>query len=182
MPKVVTREPMSVLERSFVPEIIRGLSTTIKHFFHAASGQNYHEKQHLWFLNKGNVTYNYPEDVRTYPKRYRGQHRLMLREDGNVRCVACMCCSTICPANCIHITAAESDDPSVEKYPASFVIDELRCIFCGFCVEACPCDAIRMDTGLHVQPFLDRNNAYYGRDILMELGELSVAIQGGDKS
>ncbi len=179
MAKVVKFPEMNALERSFVPEIVRGLGVTMKHFFRALAGTNYHEKRDAWFLNEGNVTYRYPEVKRTYPKRYRGQHRLMLREDGNVRCVACMCCSTVCPANCIHITAAEHDDPTIEKYPASFVIDELRCIFCGFCVEACPCDAIRMDSGNHVPPFINRTEAFYGRDLLMELGELSAAVPGG---
>lgn len=179
MAKIVKKRKMNFLERSYVPEIVKGLGVTVKQFFRAASGKNYHDQQHVWFLNRGNVTYEYPEVKRVYPSRYRGRHRLMLRDNGDVRCVACMCCSTVCPANCIHITAAEHDDPTVEKYPTAFIIDELRCIFCGFCVEACPCDAIRMDTGLHVEPFADRNDAYYGRDLLMELGELSAAVQGG---
>jgi NADH-quinone oxidoreductase subunit I len=91
-----------------------------------------------------------------------------------------MCCSTICPADCIHIEAAEHDDPSIEKYPETFVIDELRCIVCGLCVEACPCDAIRMDSGVHIHPFTDREDSFYERDLLMELGGPSVAEQGGE--
>lgn len=177
--KVVKQQKMSFLERSYVPEILKGLGVSLRQFFRAATGKNYYDNQDDWFLNKGNVTYQYPENPKTYPARYRGQHRLMVREDGNVRCVACMCCSTVCPANCIHITAAEHDDPSIEKYPTSFVIDELRCIFCGFCVEACPCDAIRMDSGTHVKSFYDRNHAYFNRDLLMEKGTVSAATQGG---
>ena len=200
MTKVVKQEKMTFLERSYVPEILKGLGVTLKQFFRAATGKNYRDKQDAWFLNEGNVTYSYPEDPKPYPERYRGHHRLMLREDGNVRCVACMCCSTICPANCIHITAAEHDDPAIEKYPLSFVIDELRCVFCGFCVEACPCDAIRMDTRVHVAPYLERNDAYIHRNLLMnldahlgeqgrereraivsELSKLSAATQGGER-
>ena len=33
-----------------------------------------------------------------------------------------------------------------EKYPQSFVLDELRCIYCGMCEEACPVDAIELTT------------------------------------
>jgi len=192
--KVVQQEKMSFLERSYVPEILRGLGVTIKHFFKATTGKNYRNEEtgaarDAWYLNKGNVTYQYPEHGKPYyPERYRGQHRLMLRENGNVRCVACMCCSTICPANCIHITAAEHDDPTIEKYPTAFIIDELRCIFCGFCVEACPCDAIRMDSGAHVKPFYDRNMAYFNRDLLMDVSRvaginpISAAVQGGENN
>ena len=38
----------------------------------------------------------------------------------------------------------ESPWPDREKYPQTFVIDELRCIFCGMCEEACPVDAIEL--------------------------------------
>ena len=92
-------------------------------------------------------TVQYPEEKVTYPERFRGLHRLMLRDDGAVRCVACMCCPTVCPAHCITIIPEESDSKGIEKRPAMFEIDELRCVVCGLCVEACPCDAIRMDTG-----------------------------------
>ena len=112
------------------------------------------------------VTISYPEEKRVYPERFRGVHRLTHRTDGSPRCVACLCCSTACPAQCIHIEAAEygADDPrhGYERYPKVFVIDELRCIFCGYCVEACPCDAIRMDTGVHAPAVDFRGDSILG--------------------
>jgi NADH-quinone oxidoreductase subunit I len=91
-------------------------------------------------------TMSYPEIVTKVPYNYRGKHRLMKRPDGEPRCVACMMCSTACPARCIHIEATNSDDPRIEKKPAKFEIDWLVCVYCGLCEEACPVDAIRMDT------------------------------------
>lgn len=177
--KQVERNPRTFWERTYVPEIAKGLAVTIGNFLGNLSPKK---------EDRTTFTVQYPEQTRDrfdgtpgYPERYRGLHRLMLRDDGQVRCVACMCCSTICPANCIHIEAAEHDDPEIEKYPRIFVIDELRCIVCGLCVEACPCDAIRMDSGVHIPVFGERGQAFLSRDLLMERGTLSVAKQGGER-
>jgi NADH-quinone oxidoreductase subunit I len=125
-------------------------------------------------------TVQYPEEKVKYPERFRGLHRLMLRDDGAVRCVACMCCPTVCPAHCITIIPEESDSKGIEKRPAVFEIDELRCVVCGLCVEACPCDAIRMDTGEHARPVEDRANAIETKESMMARGIRSIAKQGGE--
>ena len=39
------------------------------------------------------------------------------------------------------------DDPNWadrDKFPKSFVIDQLKCIYCGMCEEACPVDSIEL--------------------------------------
>jgi NADH-quinone oxidoreductase subunit I len=134
MARTVPRPEMTLAEKAYVPEIIKGLAVTMRH------------------LLKGLVrpeslpVGNYPEVQPDIPRDYRSRHRLMKRPDGEPRCVACFMCSTACPANCIHIEATESSDPRIEKKPAKFEIDLLVCVFCGLCAEACPVDAIRMDT------------------------------------
>lgn len=131
-------------------------------------------------------TIQYPEEKTHYPERFRGLHRLMQRDDGAVRCVACMLCPTVCPAHCITIVPAEADDQGVEKKPAVFEIDELRCVVCGLCVEACPCDAIRMDSGMHAKPVEHRGDAIMTREKLLDLSKqvgkdpASTATQGGE--
>ena len=160
MAKLVPKPDMTLAESVYFPEIGRGLAFTIKKFF-----------KNTMSSDSEIVTVMYPEEKREYPERFRGIHRLMHRADGSPRCVACLCCSTACPAQCIHIEPAEYEagDPKhgYERYPKAFVIDELRCIFCGYCVEACPCDAIRMDSGMHMPPSTSRDHFLYDKETLM---------------
>lgn len=174
-------------ETSFLAATAKGMGVTLKHFARnlflplrkassrAKAGAPVDEK---W---KNEIeTVQYPEEKVAYPERFRGLHRLMLREDGAVRCVACMCCPTVCPAHCITIVPAETDNMGIEKKPAVFEIDELRCVVCGLCVEACPCDAIRMDTGDHAKPVEDRADAVESLDSMLARGIKSSAKQGGE--
>ncbi|MDO9172789.1 MAG: NADH-quinone oxidoreductase subunit I [bacterium] len=146
---------MTLGERLYLGEIFRGLGITIRHVIRN-------------LLHTGDLpTVQYPEERRAYSERFRGRHRLMKREDGTPRCVACMMCSTACPADCIHIVAEEHPDPAIEKAPASFEIDLLRCVYCGLCEEACPCDAIRMDTGIYDLAADSREKFWVDKDFLL---------------
>lgn len=153
---VIDRGPkLTLWERMYIPEVVRGLSITASHFF-----------KNLIHIDR-RMTVEYPEQKQKIPAGYRAEHRLMLRPDGQVRCTACMCCATICPSDCIEIVAEESNDKSIEKKPAVFTINMLRCVFCGLCVEACPCDAIRMDTGKYENSQYTRADFIYDKAKLM---------------
>jgi NADH-quinone oxidoreductase subunit I len=171
--KVVNRPQRNGTVQSYVPEIAKGLLITAKHFFENTKEMALGQRPDpvLESVDEGINTVSYPEQRRPYAERFRGQHRLMQRADSSPRCVACLCCSTACPAQCIHIEPAEYPEGDArrgyERYPARFVIDELRCIFCGYCVEACPCDAIRMDTGMHAVPYDSREQFIYEKDLLL---------------
>ena len=153
--------PLDLRERMFFPEVIRGIGTLAGHFlknlFFSRDANPDILARPRGFARSDNVTLQYPEEKAPYPPGYRGLHRLVPREDGSPRCVACYMCATACPAQCIYIEAGEVAGDPIEKYPVKFVIDELRCVVCGFCVEACPKDAIRMDTGEHAPPSLERH-------------------------
>ena len=124
----VEEPKIGLLEQLYIPAIVEGLQTTVKHML------------------KPKLTTQFPEEKPKLPANYRGVHRLNRDEQGRVKCVACYMCSTACPAHCIDIVAAPSPWPDREKYPETFVIDELRCIYCGMCEEACPVDAIELTT------------------------------------
>jgi len=161
--------------QSFLPEVARGIAVSMKHFFHNTKEllKNDRPDPVTERLDDGITTISYPEQKRPYPERFRGLHRLTQREDGAPRCVACLCCSTACPAQCIYIEAGEypvgDKRRGYERFPVKFVVDELRCIFCGYCVEACPCDAIRMDTGVHAVPYDSRDQFIFKKDLLLSI-------------
>ena len=141
----VRRPEYSFKEEIYLIEVWKGLLITTRHLLvnlyrhiRIALGQG---------GPAGAVTLQYPDDPQWTAKRSRTRHRLLKREDGTPRCVACMLCETVCPAKCIYIQAENSPDVMIEKRAKSFSIDLGMCVFCGYCVEACPEDAIRMDTG-----------------------------------
>ena len=125
--KVIPTPKLGLLERLYIPEIIKGLKTTLMHI-----------------LRFNPVTVQYPEEVKELPPRYRGLHILPADDKGEIRCVACKLCEVACPTQAISIVAEPADDYGIERRPKVYNIDFMRCVFCGFCVEACPCDALRM--------------------------------------
>jgi NADH-quinone oxidoreductase subunit I len=155
-------QQMSWWERSYLFEIVRGLSVT---------GGVFLTNMWRWMtFRKGALTTYYPEEKRPdYARRNRGKHVLTQRPDGRPQCVACNMCATVCPAKVIEIEAAlDPHDPIHPKYPARFEIDYSRCIFCGLCVEACPEDAIRMVEDIPDLPGSDRQHMWLSIDELLQ--------------
>ena len=152
----VEEPKLGLLEKSYLPAVLAGLGVTAKHF-----------------LSK-KVTVQCPEQRYEPPDpiNYRGVHRLNRDEQGRVKCVACFLCATACPAHCIDIVGTESPWPDREKYPESFVLDELRCIYCGMCEEACPVDAIEL-TSLYDLTGQSREEMVFDKEKLLSVYDMT---------
>jgi NADH-quinone oxidoreductase chain I len=127
--------------------LLQGLRLTLKYFF------------------SKKVTLQYPEEKWAVAPRWRGRHVLTRHPSGKIRCVACMLCATVCPAECISIVAAA--EPDNRKYPESYVLDLGRCIFCGYCVEVCPREAIEMTTAYELSEY-SREDLILTKEMLLE--------------
>ena len=138
---IIRRHELSLLEKLYVPEILRGLSITFRKIF------------------AKRVTRQYPEEPLPKTPVTRGQPRLVVKDDGNIACVSCGLCEAACPAYAITIDGGETDRP-IEREPVRFDIDMLRCILCGFCEEACPKDAIFMSDELELADYSRRALVY----------------------
>ena len=127
--------------------LLKGLKLTLQYFF------------------SGKVTLQYPDEKWEVAPRWRGRHQLTRHESGKIKCVACMLCATVCPAECIRIEAEA--EPDNRKYPEEYEIDLGRCIFCGHCVEVCPKEAIIMTTAYELSVY-SRESLILDKETLLE--------------
>ncbi len=145
-PKQVRREDLSLWQKTYIPEIIKGMALTMKQIF------------------RPKFTRQYPEERWNPPSSFRGRP-VLVEERGVERCVACGLCARVCPALAIELQAAETE-LAKERYPVRFEINMLRCIFCGFCEEACPEEAIVMSDEYELV-FRNPEDAILGKDKLL---------------
>jgi len=151
--KEVGREPMTFMERIYIPSILKGMGITFSHLF------------------KKQPTIQYPEQTREFSPVFRGLHVLNRDEEGRERCTACGLCAVACPAEAITMEAAERVEGEEnkyreEKYAAKYEINMLRCIFCGLCEEACPKDAIYLSETFAPANY-NRKGFVYSKDDLL---------------
>lgn len=149
----IPRKKLTLAERLYLPEILRGLRLT---FLHAVRPRD-------------RVTRQYPETPSPIPEGYRGIPVLVRDDEGRIKCVACQLCEFVCPPEAIKIVPGEFADSNVEKYPARFDLNMLRCIYCGLCEEACPEEAIFM-SDIPALVVASREEAILPKEKLLELG------------
>ena len=151
----IERKPLSLAERTYLPQIASGLKITLKHLF------------------SPNETLEYPEQRPGMPPGYRGVPTLVMDPNGREKCVSCQLCEFVCPPKAIRITPGAVPEGSgrehVEKGPQAFDIDMLRCIYCGFCQEVCPEEAIFLQNQYSMSGY-GRDEMVNHKDRLYELG------------
>ena len=144
--KTVERKPLSLAERTYVPQIMSGLKTTFKKMVKARP---------------------------PIPPGYRGVPTLVKDPNGREKCVSCQLCEFVCPPKAIRIKPgeipADSDGAHVEKAPQEFDIDMLRCIYCGLCQEVCPEEAIWLQNQFSLSGYT-REEMVNNKAKLYELG------------
>jgi NADH-quinone oxidoreductase subunit I len=151
--KAVERKPITFMESTYLPNIMKGLKVTLSHIF------------------TKKPTVRYPDVEREFSPTFRGLHILNRDEEGRERCTACGLCALACPAEAITMESAEREIGEEhlyreEKYAANYEINMLRCIFCGLCEEACPKDAVYL-TQTFAPANYQRKGFIYGKDDLL---------------
>ncbi|MEM0896374.1 MAG: NADH-quinone oxidoreductase subunit I [Verrucomicrobiota bacterium] len=158
----VKRPKLSILDKLYLPGLLKGLRITLGHAIRIFSG-------------KKKVTMQYPEEKwdSSLPEHYRGAPALVTDEQGRERCVSCQLCEFICPPRAIKIIPEEipTEDKwaKVEKQPKEFDIDMVSCIYCGMCEEVCPEQAIFLRKDYAITG-LSREEMVHDKEKLYEIG------------
>lgn len=144
--KVKRNVDLTLWERLYLPEIIRGMVITSRHFFRNMIGfipglRPEGKKRRIF-------TVYYPEEKFDIPIAFRGMP-VLVEENGEERCVACGLCEEICPAKCIYIRPGVQPGEK-DRYPEIFELNVARCVVCGFCEEVCPKEAIVMSNEVEI--------------------------------
>ncbi|MBI4666804.1 MAG: NADH-quinone oxidoreductase subunit I [Nitrospinae bacterium] len=163
--KVRRNVTLTLWESSYVPEILRGMGITLRHFF-----VNLGALVDEFVFGAGRksrkiMTVYYPEESVTPPPAFRGRPVLVRGADGMEKCVACGLCELACPPHCISIIGGER--PNGDRFPVSYTLDGTRCIYCGRCEEVCPKEAIVMSDDWRNLCEYDRSKMIYSKEDLL---------------
>jgi NADH-quinone oxidoreductase subunit I len=137
----------NIINRAFLGEIIKGMALTLKMMFTKP------------------VTILYPEQKRHVYDGFRGRHAFVRDPvTGKEKCIGCMKCANICPAQCITIVKEKIENKlTVVRYD----IEALRCIYCAYCVEICPVCALVL-TEEYEYSATKRSDLTFNKDKLLQ--------------
>ena len=86
---VVDRKPLTWAEKTYIPQILKGMKTTLINML------------------RPKVTLQYPDERPVIPERYRGVPTLVKDPNDRVKCVSCQLCEFVCPPKAIRIKPGE---------------------------------------------------------------------------
>src|SRR5512145_291195 len=98
----VRSKDLSFWQRTYIPEIVKGMMLTLSQVF------------------RPKFTRQYPEERWNPPPSFRGRP-VLVEEQGVERCVACGLCARVCPALAIEVQASETELEK-ERTPVLFEI------------------------------------------------------------
>jgi NADH-quinone oxidoreductase subunit I len=163
--KVRKKIKLTLWERLYVFEVLRGMGITTKHFALNMIGFVIPPKG----KKRSIFTVYYPEEKVTLPAAYRGRPVLVMGQDKTEKCVACGLCEKMCPASAISIVGGERANG--DRYPMSYSLDMSRCVYCGYCEEVCPKEAIVMSAEYQGLAQWDRSLMRYSKEQLLRSEE-----------
>ena len=105
--KVVERRPLTLAERTYLPQILAGLKVTWDN------------------MVRPSVTLQYPEERPAIPQNYRGVPTLVMDPNGREKCVSCQLCEFVCPPKAIRITPGEIAPDAAERLDRPRPVDDV---------------------------------------------------------
>ena len=119
------KKKRNLLQNLLLTELVQGMWLTLRRLFTKP------------------ITLQYPHEMPTVRRGFRGQHALVRNpETGTTKCIGCMKCAMVCPSRCIRIRIHKEPEYGNRRFIDEYHIDALRCVYCGYCAEVCPVNAI----------------------------------------
>ena len=119
------KKKRNLLQNLLLTELVQGMWLTLRRLFTKP------------------ITLQYPHEMPTVRRGFRGQHALVRNpETGTTKCIGCMKCAMVCPSRCIRIRIHKEAEHGNRRFIDEYHIDALRCVYCGYCAEVCPVNAV----------------------------------------
>ena len=106
---IVPRPTLTLWEKTYLPQILKGLWLTLRH------------------IPQRKFTREYPEVKPPLYGDYRGAPTLVKDPEGRVKCVACQLCEFVCPPKAIRVIPGERPDAA----PYMMTMHVIWCQFAG---------------------------------------------------
>ena len=152
---------LTLWERLYIFEIIRGMHITSMHFFINLIGFVVPPKG----KKRRIITVYYPEEKLTLPIAYRGRPVLVAAGKWNREMRGMRTLREDMP--CLRHIDCRRRKRERRAVPSSYTLDMSRCVYCGYCEEVCPKEAIVMSAEYEGLAKRNRNNLRFSKEKLL---------------